>query len=264
MPMMRLLRRIGRQREPAGDRFVLSLGAENHEVTVKRTARAKRFTLRVKPGTGEIVLTVPTWARLEEARAFAERHTGWVAGRLASATRRVPFEPGAIIPMRGVPHRVVHRPGARGVVWVETGADGHPELHVTGELEHLERRLVDHCKAEARRDLLAAVAKYTARLGRPASRVTVRDQTTRWGSCSATGVLSFSWRLILAPPFILDYLAAHEVAHLAEMNHGPRFWRSLRELCPDVDRAKAWMQTNGAALHAYGPAAGQRPEPDAL
>lgn len=259
-----LLRRTARKRLPATEIFALRVDGEDHPVRLRRSERARRFTLRVKPGTGDIVLTAPAWARLEEVQDFAERHTGWVAARLATAVRRVPFAPGAIIPVRGLPHRIVHRPGARGVVWVATGADGHPELHVAGQAEHVERRVLDHLKTEARRDLVAAVARYTNRLGRPAKQITVRDQTTRWGSCSASGVLSFSWRLILAPPFVLDYLAAHEVAHLKEMNHSSRFWRLLRDLCPETDQAQAWMRANGSVLHGFGPAAGYRPEPDDL
>jgi predicted metal-dependent hydrolase len=260
-PAIRLLRRRTPDAPPARERFVVRVGSDDHEVHVKRTSRARRFTLRVKPGAAAVTLTVPAWARLSEARAFAERHVDWMAQRFASATKRTPFAPGAIVPFRGVPHRIVHRPGTRGVVWRETGADGVAELHVAGEADFLERRLVDFFKAEARRDLVAATAKYCARLGKFAARVSVRDQTTRWGSCSANGFLSYSWRLVLAPPFVLEYLAAHEVAHLKEMNHAPRFWRTLRDLYPEVDVAKTWMKEHGASLHAVGPAAGARPSP---
>ena len=80
----------------------------------------------------------------------------------------------------------------------------------------------------------------------------MRDQSSRWGSCNSDGVLSFSWRLILAPPFVLDYLAAHEVAHLVEMNHSVRFWRVVARICPEMDRAKAWITAHGNDLHRYG------------
>jgi hypothetical protein len=250
---------------PSVERFQLRLGAEDRTVELRRHARARRFTLRVKPGTGEIVLTVPVWARAAEARAFAQRHTSWVEKRLASADLRRAFAPGIVVPLRGEAHVVVHRPEARGVVWTERGAAG-PEIHVAGDAAFLERRLLDFLKAEARKDFAHAVPVHAGKLGLVVKRIAVRDQTTRWGSCSASGVLSFSWRLVLAPPFVLDYLAAHEVAHLAEMNHGPKFWRLVKELCPDMDRAKAWMRAEGATLHAFGPVAGGRsaPDPDAI
>jgi len=89
-------------------------------------------------------------------------------------------------------------------------------------------------------------------LGVTIKRISIRDQTSRWGSCSATGVLSYSWRLVLAPPFVLDYLAAHEVAHRVELNHSPRFWRTLQRICPEMERAKTWLNAHGAGLHRYG------------
>ena len=108
--------------------------------------------------------------------------------------------------------------------------------------------------SSARRNgiLDAASRGYAAQLGVPIKRICVRDQSSRWGSCSNTGVLSFSWRLILAPPFVLDYLAAHEVSHLVELNHSPRFWRLVKRLYPQVERAKVWLDANGTDLHRFG------------
>jgi predicted metal-dependent hydrolase len=163
----------------------------------------------------------------------------------------MPFAPGATIPLRGEPHRIVHRHGMRGTVWTEIEGDERL-LCVAGELPHLARRVGDFLKREARCDLEAAGRKYCAELGVTARRVTVRDQASRWGSCSTGGMLSFSWRLIFAPPYVLDYLAAHEVAHLVEMNHSPRFWRLVGRICPDVQRAKAWLDAHGTDLHRYG------------
>jgi predicted metal-dependent hydrolase len=254
-----------RRREPdppATERFRLELAGEQRTVTLKRSAQARRFTLRVRPGSGDIVVTVPGWAKLADVRTFVMRHTGWIEARLAKLVTRITFMPGAIVPFRGVPHRIAHRSATRGLVHVAEGDDGMPELQVAGDLPHLERRLVDFFRTEAKRDLVVAVERHAGRLGKPVRRVVVRDQTSRWGSCSSNAVLSFSWRLVLGPPWILDYLAAHEVAHLAEMNHGPRFWRILNELCPKTHEAKLWLRANGAALHAMGPAAGKAPDAD--
>jgi predicted metal-dependent hydrolase len=110
----------------------------------------------------------------------------------------------------------------------------------------------DFLKREARKDLQKAAQIYARELGVRVRRVSIRDQSSRWGSCTTAGSLSFSWRLILAPPFVLDYLAAHEVAHLVEMNHSPRFWRVMGKVCGHVERAKRWLDTYGNDLHRYG------------
>ena len=116
----------------------------------------------------------------------------------------------------------------------------------------LPRRLRDWLTTEARRDIVERVNRHAANLGLHAGRVTVRDQKSRWGSCSTTGALSFSWRLIMAPSFVLDYVAAHEVAHLAEINHGPRFWALVARTMPQTEEAKRWLLTFGSDLHRYG------------
>jgi predicted metal-dependent hydrolase len=159
--------------------------------------------------------------------------------------------PGVEIPLRGVPHRIVHRPGTRGTVWCDGSDDGRL-LCVAGQVPHLSRRIGDFLKREAARDLAVAARRYADLLGVKLRRISLRDQSSRWGSCSNTGVLSFSWRLVLAPPFVLDYLAAHEAAHLVELNHSPRFWRLVGRICPEHQRAKLWLDRHGADLHRYG------------
>lgn len=222
-----------------------------YRVAVRRVAAARRFTLRVSAATGGIVLTLPKRADFSSAVDFASRHGGWIAARMARLPDTVALEPGAVVPFRGVDHRIEHRPDARGTVWSETARDGSPILVVAGAEEHVHRRLLDFLKREAKRDLDAAVLRHTAALGVRAVKITLRDTRSRWGSCSATGRLSFSWRMILAPPFVLDYLAGHEVAHLRELNHSHRFWRLVERLCPRTDEAEAWLKRHGASLHRY-------------
>jgi predicted metal-dependent hydrolase len=164
-----------------------------------------------------------------------------------------------MLPLRGVPHRIAHRPGVRGTVWAETAADGAALLCVAGQAPHIDRRVGDFLRREALRDLDAASRRAAERFGVTVKRISVRDQSSRWGSCSTTGLLSYSWRLILAPPFVLDYLAVHEVAHLIEMNHSPRFWRLVNGVCADAHRAKAWLDVHGTDLHRFGMPSGARP-----
>src|SRR6202012_83128 len=163
-------------------------------------------------------LPIPPRGTQKDAREFAELHGGWIAARLGRLPKAAPFQPGTLVPLRGVAHRIVHRAGVRGPVWTEMRDSGERILCVAGEPEHIDRRVHDYLKREARRDLQKAAQAYAQALGVRVKRLSIRDQSSRWGSCTSAGSLSFSWRLILAPPFVLDYLAAHEVAHLVEMN----------------------------------------------
>jgi predicted metal-dependent hydrolase len=223
-----------------------------YPVRLRRHRQARRYTLRIDGAARDVVLTMPLRGSLKEARVFAQKHGGWIAARLKRLPAAAPFVPGSIVPVRGVAHRIAHRHGARGTAWTEADDSGGALLCVAGELPHLARRVGAYLKREAQRDLAAASRRHAATLGVAIKRIAVRDQSSRWGSCSNSGALSYSWRLILAPPFVLDYLAAHEVAHLIELNHSPRFWRLVRQLTPDTERAKAWLDVHGADLHRYG------------
>ena len=137
----------------------------------------------------------------------------------------------------------------RGISKVESRG-GEQVLLIGGAPEHLGRRLADFLKKQAREDLERAVSRHAGTLGTRASAIRVKDTRSRWGSCTSDGRLSFSWRIAMAPDFVLDYLAAHEVAHLQEMNHSPKFWALCKRLCPETERAKSWLKKNGSALHA--------------
>ncbi|HWX63894.1 SprT family zinc-dependent metalloprotease [Bradyrhizobium sp.] len=233
-------------------RLLVKHGSQIYSIRLRRHRRARRYTLRIHPSDREAILTIPPRGTIAEAKDFAQRHGGWIAARLGRLPKAAPFLPGTVVPLRGVPHRIVHRAGLRGTVWTETRDSGEKILCVAGAMEHSERRVHDYLKREARRDLQKAAQDYAEMLSVRVKRLSIRDQSSRWGSCTSAGSLSFSWRLILAPPMVLDYLAAHEVAHLVEMNHSPRFWRVVARICPSVERAKRWLDTCGNDLHRYG------------
>lgn len=244
----------------------VSHGGETYRVQLRKMRGAQRFTLRVRNATADVVLTMPYRGSVAAAARFAQSHAAWIGARLKRLPPAVPFEHGSIIPIRGRPHQIVHRPERRGTVWIEESIGPSPDdlasmLCVAGEAPHVARRIEDHLKATARTDLQAAVATCCAALGLRPRSLTLRDPVSRWGSCSSSGALSFSWRLILAPTHVLDYLAAHEVAHLAHMNHSAKFWAVVHRLNADVDRAEAWLNAHGSELHRYGkarvPAGGQ-------
>lgn len=222
-------------------------------IEVRRHPGARRMTLRVSRTRRAVIVTLPPQCCLDEAGSFIHRNIGWVRARLATMPEPVPFTDGALIPLRGVNHRLVFcgPQRANGIVREMPGTS-FAELHVNGEMEHAPRRLSDWLIEEARRDLDGAVMRHARTLGLKPVRITVKDQASRWGSCSTTGTLAFSWRLILAPPAILDYVAAHEVAHLREMNHGPRFWDLVKRTVPQLDDARRWLHVHGTDLHRYG------------
>jgi len=221
-------------------------------VRLRRHRQARRYTLRIVAATREAVLTMPPRGSLSEAREFTEKHRAWIAARFGRLPKPAPFAHGSELPLRGVTHSIVHRRGARGTVWTESDSCGDRLLCVAGEAEHVSRRITDYLKRQAKRDVEIAAKHYAEKLGVTFRRISIRDQASRWGSCSTTGMLSFSWRLVLAPRYVLDYLAAHEIAHLVEMNHSARFWRVLRRICPDLERAKVWLDVHGTDLHRYG------------
>jgi hypothetical protein len=261
--------------------LALNVSGLDVRVSVKRSNRAKRLTLKVSHTQRAAILTLPDRGRIEDANAFIARHSDWLKKQIEKLPPSVPISDGAIVPLRGIPHRLTFAGPIRhaGVVWVEnlpTPCAGiiHEQtsraiqpcsiepfapptqtpcarLCVAGGREHATRRLLDWLKVEARKDLFYRVHYHASKIGIYPKRISVRDQSTRWGSCSSTGNLSFSWRLIFAPSFVLDYVAAHEVAHLKEMNHGPKFWRLVRETMPEMHKARIWLKKHGSELHSF-------------
>ena len=240
-----------RKAEVFPDRFEVATDAGPVAVDLRRHPRARNYTLRVAGPARPPVLTMPKRGSLNEARRFLDRHSGWLKSQIERLPPATAIADGQPMPFRGVMHVIRHDRERRGTVVVETDG-GTPALVVAGDPRHLRRRVLDFMKREAKRDLEWAVIRHSLAIGVRARAIRLRDQTSRWGSCSPEGQLSFSWRLVMAPPFVLDYLAAHEVAHLSELNHSRRFWRLCESLCPETPSARAWLAHNGPALHAIG------------
>ena len=227
----------------------LTLDAAGLPVTVgvRRSARARRILLRIDRNARRAELVLPPGALVAEGRAFAEKKALWLRNRLALLPDAIPFEPGGTVPVLGRDRLLVHDPAARAGVVLDGG-----RLIVSGAREFFARRVRDWLRREARRRIAALAHDKAGRIGRTVARVSVRDQQSRWGSCSTAGNLSFSWRLILAPAGVLDYVVAHEVAHLAEMNHSPRFWQLVDTLTDHAEFGRSWLRSHGPGLHAYG------------
>lgn len=227
-----------------GGLMLQNLGQPPIEITLRRTARARRFSLRVGQGDGRVVLSLPLRAREAEAMAFARAHEGWIRAALAKLPRRAPLTFGATLPFEG--EDLVLTPASKGArVYIDQG-----QLLAPPDLARLPARLTAFFKLCARDRLAVATDFYAAQLGKTAAQIALRDTRTRWGSCTAAGALMYNWRLIMAPPAVLRYVAAHEVAHLVQMNHSPAFWDVVSQLYPNWQEQRAWLRQNGARLQA--------------
>jgi predicted metal-dependent hydrolase len=217
-------------------------------VSIRISERARRVGLRIDSAERKVELILPRGVSEHAGLRFLAAKRAWVTTRLEALPQRVPFVEGAAVPLLGVSHRICREldPAAAPV----RSVDG--EIRVRGDPAHLARRVRDYLVAAARAELAPRARLLAGRIGRDVARVNVRDTSSRWGSCSGQRNLSFSWRLILAPEPVLEYVVAHEVAHLAEMNHGPCFWALVESLAPGSAGPRAWLKQNRNRLLAYG------------
>ncbi|HKF63961.1 MAG TPA: SprT family zinc-dependent metalloprotease [Dongiaceae bacterium] len=219
-------------------------------IRLRVSGRAQRVALRID-GRGQAVeLVLPHRTPLVSGLKFLDKNRDWVEARLKDLPVRVPFRDGAVIPILGTKYRIRHmkrRAGDQGPVWIEDD-----ELRVTGDSAHLPRRVRDFLVETARREFSRRARAFAQKVERKVGRISIRDMTSRWGSCSSSGSLAFSWRLIFAPEGVVTYIIAHEVCHLVVMNHGPRFWRLVESLVPDARFRQDWLRRNRTSLMRFG------------
>jgi len=217
-------------------------------VQLRRSPQARSMSIRLDPQGETVRLVLPDFVSAAQGMAFVCSKADWLRQRLEAQPAARPFEDGGSIPFRGIDHRLYHCPEARRGVWLEDGG-----IHVSGGEAYFHRRLSDWLKARALDEISRhAVPMAAALAARPLGKIALRDSRSRWGSCSSRGDLSFSWRLVMAPPEVLIYVVAHEVAHLAEMNHSPDFWSIVERLSPGGKLSRAWLKRHGAELHRIG------------
>jgi predicted metal-dependent hydrolase len=211
------------------------------DVDVVRSKRAKRVSVRVDRSSGQVRVTLPQRAPLAEVDRALLRHRRWIAARLseAAAVRAQVQARGNVIEVWGDPLEIVAEPGRQRV----HAKDGRI-LVPPGNPEALQRWL----RTQARERLTQRTHDAAAALGKPVSRISIGDAKTRWGSCTAKGTITYSWRLVIAPPWVAEAIIWHEVCHLVELNHSARFWTLLRRHEPRTDDARAWLREHGATL----------------
>ncbi len=217
-------------------------------LVLKPTKRAKNLSIRIDAAQRKAVIIVPPRVSERVARNFATKHAAWIMDHLDALPPRVPFAPGQVIPLRGDPCLLVHRADK---MRHPTRLDGQ-SIVTGGDPDGFAGRIDRFLRAEARADIVPLAQEFGAKMGVKPGRVSIKDQKSRWGSCTPGRDLSFSWRLILAPPAVLRYVVAHEAAHMKQLNHSPRFWAEVKGLMPEYEPAKQWLTDRGMNLHAYG------------
>jgi predicted metal-dependent hydrolase len=222
----------------------IRVGDPEIEVTVRRHDRARRMVLRVSRHGRVPTLTVPPYVTVAEARAFVADQEVWLRRRIAEAPQHRSVAEGTLLPFRGGTLTVCIDPVGR--IGIEGGT-----LHVPGPSKSVARQVAATLREVARLRCVEAAMQHAKRADRRVGRITMRDTRSRWGSCTSSGHLMFSWRLILAPDAVLDYVVAHEIAHLVELNHSPAFWGVVRTLCPAHEAARTWLRQQGRSLLAF-------------
>jgi len=213
----------------------------------RRSARARRVTLRIDPAKGGLVVTLPARTPVETGLNLLRTHHDWIVARITTLPAAPTFQDGETIPLDGTPMLIRHCPQARRGVWI----DG-PEIRVSGDADFMARRLREFLMREARTRLGRHVAALAATAGLKPAGLVLRDTRSRWGSCSDSGQIMLCWRLVMAPAWVQHYVAAHEIAHLRHFDHSPAFWRLVGTLCTTRHEAEAWLRTNGPLLMRIG------------
>ncbi len=220
--------------------------AFDFDLKVVKNPRAKKLTLRIDSKERLPVLTIPRYCSQKKAIEFVENHRLWIKESLARLPEHKPFENGETISLFGKDVTITHAPERRLGAKIEDG-----RLLVSGDIEFLHRRVKDFIKKKAQSEFLRRSNKYAKKLGETINGVTIKDTKSRWGSCSSLNNLNYNWRIALAPDFVINYLMAHEVAHLRHPDHSQRFWHCVAGLCPDYTEGESWLKRHGKDLYLY-------------
>lgn len=225
---------------------ILEIDGESIPLLVRRHPQARKLILRIDENGAGAIVTIPKYTSFQDGVEMATRKSGWIKRQLGKRLESVTFEDGIELPFLGEVHVVQHKPMGRSI------RRGGGVIEVAGRPEHLRRRLTDWLKAQARREISSRAHAKAAEISQRVGRISIRDTRSRWGSCGANGSLNFSWRLVLAPEHVLDYVVAHEIAHLVHRDHGKQFWALTDQLTERMEESRDWLHAFGRDLHRYG------------
>jgi predicted metal-dependent hydrolase len=225
---------------------MLEIGAHQVPLQVRRNRRAKRMYLRYNPADHAFALTLPHRTKMEEGVRFVSSKSDWIVETLRDMPERKKLRAGMTLPILGQMTKIVSVSDLPAPFALKDN-----RLEIGAGSGTFAKRAEHALKKIARNELTELAECKAQRLGRRINRMTLRDTRSRWGSCSSDANLMFSWRLVFAPYAVLDYVVSHEVAHLRQMNHGPRFWDCVESICPDYVEWKDWLRVHGGELYRF-------------
>jgi predicted metal-dependent hydrolase len=203
------------------------------------------MVIRYQPLQHHISLTLPRYVTIRQGLHFIEEKRAWLVQQITENIKTIPLADGQTIPILGDEYKLCHT-GGRGIVTVEEG-----RIIIPGDATFMKRRFLEWLKRQLRKEIEELAHTKVQLLGKTVNKISLRDTSSRWGSCSHDGNLSFSWRLVFAPYEVLEYVVCHEVAHIKHHNHSPAFWAAVGLLCPDYEKSRHWLKTHGAILYSY-------------
>ncbi len=215
-----------------------------HEITVKRNALAKRISLKISQ-RGGIILVLPIKTKIDKAIKFAKSKQDWINENISKIPAPNKITIGSSIPLMGCNSKIIHS-GYFGKTYHEQN-----NIYVFAKPDYIEENVISYLKSLALKKVNAYSEQFSKQTGLKYKNISIRDSKTRWGSCSSSGNITFSWRLIMMPDFVMQYVVAHEIAHLKEMNHGQNFWNLVEKIFPDYIKARKWLKQNGRTIHSW-------------
>lgn len=216
------------------------------DLEVKTSFKAKRISLKIDAKKKLPIITMPKFCSANYAIDFIKRNQEWIENSLNKIPEKIIFSHGDKISIMGQIYEVNHCPDAKSGVWLEGG-----KVNVSGGEEFLNSRLKNFVIKVAKNELSKLGREKAKNIKCYVNKISIKDTKTRWGSCSTKSNINFSWRVVLAPSIVIDYLISHEVCHLIHHNHSKEFWNDVNKLAIDMESGKQWLKENGNSLFSY-------------
>ena len=225
----------------------IKLQNRSYQINIKKDKRAKRIILKVSNIDGNISITLPKYESEKKGLKFLLKNQEWVLKQLNSFPKKVPFKNLSEIPYMGKMHKIIHLSKSGNLIYIYKN-----QIIFFGKKENLSKNIKSWLYGKAKNEIIKLANSNVSYLGKKYNKIYIKDLKSSWGICGPSGNISFSWRLILAPKHVMEYIVVHELCHLVEFNHGKEFWQLVTAIFPQRDLSQNWLKINGVKLHMIG------------